>query len=146
MKTILAVFTTIGIFAGMTAGASAGQSGRQRVDVCCTQQTVTTKKVVVGHKDVIVRKPVYKRVGYKNVKVRKPIYANVPVAKPAPCRDCAADLTAIYLGCVTRNGQQFWVYRAENGVTYSMTVQRRGERDRIRVFPNGRILWVAASG
>lgn len=66
---------------------------------------------------------------------------------PAPCQSaCAIDLRATYIDCVIRDGRQVWRYRAENGVVYNMSMQRRAERDRIRLFPDGHVEWVAVAG
>jgi hypothetical protein len=95
------------------------------------------KRHKVGEEEVVVRRPIYENERVR-VKVTPP---PAPVAT-APCNDCAVDMVAIYLGCLIRDGQQFWQYKASNGVVYNMTVERRGPNDQIRLYPDGHTAWV----
>ncbi len=58
------------------------------------------------------------------------------------CADCAIDLPARFVVCLIRDGRKLWQYATSVG-TFNMIMDRRGPADMIRLFPDGRVTWVA---
>jgi len=101
---------------------------------------------IIGYRPHIVRQPIFRRETIiRPVVVAPPLQPMIVTPQPVavPCGDCAVDLNAVFVGCVIRDGQQLWQYRASDGIVYNMTVERRGPNDLIRRFPDGKVAWVA---
>ena len=89
---------------------------------------------------------------YRKKVVRRPAPVPVPAVYAPSVRApdcpqglrCAIDLDVVFIECVQRDGKLIWRYRASNGKTYSMMVQQRNPRDKLRLHPDRRIEWAIA--
>lgn len=94
------------------------------------------RHVIVGHRRVVRRVPVY---AVQRIWVQQA--PRVQLA-PASCSEnCAVDLPARYVACVQVGDHLEYVYETPRG-RYQMTVPRISENDKIRIYPGGKIEWV----
>lgn len=103
-------------------------------------ERIVTHRRIVGYRTVLVRRPIVEK-HRSVVRVAPTCNPCAPPPQTVPCNDCAVNLTVAYIGCLIKNGQQVWQYRASNGIVYNMTTDRRGPSDVIRLYPDGHVVW-----